>query len=187
MILENIVFGIRLEIIVIIMFILIIALTAALIITIRQVQSISRKYYTLTSGKKAKDLEHIILKRFKEMDKVKAYMRRFSREHRTFKGHLDSCYNKFGLVKYDAFNNMAGELSFSLALLNDENSGFVLSSMHSKEGCFSYAKEVIKGESYIALSKEEKEAIEKAKTVDEEISKMVSDEEAKDDVILKES
>jgi hypothetical protein len=50
--------------------------------------------------------------------------------------------------------------------------------MHSKEGCFSYAKEVIKGESYIALSKEEKEAIAKAKTLDEEIRKLV---EAEDD------
>ena len=83
-----------------------------------------------------------------------------------------------GLVKYDAFDNMAGELSYSLALLNSDNSGFVISSMHSKEGCFSYAKEVIKGESYIALSKEEKEAIAKAKTLDEEIRKLV---EAEDD------
>ena len=116
------------------------------------------------------------------MDKVKARMKRFSREHRTFKGHLDSCYNKLGLVKYDAFDNMAGELSYSLALLNADNSGFVLTSMHSKQGCFSYAKEIIKGESYIALSKEEIEAIEKAKTIDEEIEQMVNEAEANDNM-----
>jgi hypothetical protein len=182
MILTTRVFGLPLELVVIILFLLILILGIALILTVMQLQKVSRKYYTLTSGKQAKDLESLILKRFEEMDKVKARMKRFSREHRTFKGHLDSCYNKLGLVKYDAFDNMAGELSYSLALLNADNSGFVLTSMHSKQGCFSYAKEIIKGESYIALSKEEIEAIEKAKTIDEEIEQMVNEAEANDNM-----
>ena len=182
MILTTGVFGISLELVVIILLLLILIIGVALVLTIKQLQTISRKYYTLTSGKQAKDLENIILARFNEMDKVKARMKRFSREHRTFKGHLDSCYNKLGLVKYDAFDNMAGELSYSLALLNADNSGFVLTSMHSKQGCFSYAKEIIKGESYIALSKEEIEAIEKAKTIDEEIEQMVNEAEANDNM-----
>ncbi len=177
MILSTKVFGMSLELLLIIMIILIIFLLIALVMVYRELKIMSRKYYSLTSGKKAKDLEHIMLTRFEEIDKLKKRVKRFSREHRTFQGHLDSCYNKMGLVKYDAFDNMAGELSYSLALLNADNSGLVLSSMHSKEGCFSYAKEVIKGESYIALSKEEKEAIAKAKTIDEEIKKMVEAEE----------
>ena len=41
--------------------------------------------------------------------------------------------------------------------------------MHSRDGCYTYAKEIIKGESYITLSEEEKEAIKKAMTVEEEI------------------
>jgi hypothetical protein len=172
MILSTSVFGIRLEIILIVMLLLILILGVLLIITMNQLKVISRKYYTLTSGKKAKDLESVIFDRFDQMDKIKSKMRKFNKEHKTFKGHLDSCYNKMGLVKYDAFDSMAGELSFSLALLNDENSGFVLSTMHSKQGCFSYAKEIIKGESYIALSNEEKEAIRKARTIDEEIEKL---------------
>ncbi|MCR5543508.1 MAG: DUF4446 family protein [Eubacterium sp.] len=174
------VFGMPLELVLVILILLIIILFVGLVLTFSKLQRISRKYYTLTSGKQARDLEHIMLSRFKEMDKVKARMKRFSKEHRTFQGHLDSCYNKFGLVKYDAFDNMAGELSYSLALLNSENSGFVISSMHSKEGCFSYAKEVIKGESYLALSNEEKEAISKALTIDEEIQKMVDEAEQED-------
>lgn len=183
MILSGEVFGISLEVLVIILLILVIIIGIALILTIRQLQNISRKYYALTSGKQARDLEHIMLTRFKEMDKVKARMKRFSKEHRTFSGHLDSCYNKFGLVKYDAFDNMAGELSYSLALLNSDNSGFVISSMHSKEGCFSYAKEVIQGESYLALSNEEIEAINKAKTLDEEIQKMVENASDEDEIV----
>ena len=180
MILTEKVFGISLEVIFVIIFLLIVILAVILTITIRQLQNVSRKYYALTSGKKAKDLEDVMLTRFGEMDKIKARMKRFNKEHKTFKGHLDSCYNKMGLVKYDAFDSMAGELSFSLALLNDENSGFVLSTMHSKQGCFSYAKEVIRGESYIALSNEEKEAIRKAQTIDEEIERIVNEPDEED-------
>ena len=180
MILATEVFGIRLEIIIIILLLLIIALGVILALTIKQLQNVSRKYYTLTSGKTAKDLEQIMLTRFKEMDKVKLRMKRFNKEHKTCKGHLDSCYNKLGLVKYDAFDSMAGELSFSLALLNNDNSGFVLSTMHSKQGCFSYAKEVINGESFIALSNEEKEAIRKAQTIDEEIERIVNEPDEED-------
>ena len=177
MILATLVFGIRIEILLIVLFLLVIILGVLLFLVYSQLQQVSRKYYILTRGKKARDLEQIMLTRFDEMDKLKKRMKRYSRDHREFKGHLDSCYNKMGLVKYDAFDNMAGELSYSLALLNSDNSGFVISSMHSKEGCFSYAKEVIKGESYIALSKEEKEAIAKAKTLDEEIRKLVDAED----------
>ncbi len=168
------------EIFVIILFVLVIALIVVVAIIARQLQNISRKYYALTSGKKVKDLEEIILARFEEMDKVKARMKRYHKDHKTFKGHLDSCYNKMGLVKYDAFDSMAGELSFSLALLNDDNSGLVLTSMHSKQGCFTYAKEIIKGESYIALSSEEKEAIKKAKTIDEEIEALTNEPDDED-------
>ena len=46
----------------------------------------------------------------------------------------------------------------------------------SREGCFAYAKELIKGESYVALSDEEKEAIERAKTLDEEIADIMEEE-----------
>lgn len=177
MILTTGAFGLSLEFIIIILLILIIAIGICLALTIKQLQNISRKYYALTNGKQVKDFEDIMLTKFGDMDKMKARMKRFSKEHRTFSGHLNTCYNKFGLVKYDAFDNMAGELSFSLALLNSDNSGLVLTSMHSKQGCFSYAKEVIKGDSYIALSNEEREAIKKAKTIDEEIKQMVDEGE----------
>ncbi len=180
MILTGTIFGMKPEIVIIILFLLILILAAGLIYAIRQMLYISRKYYTLTSGKTAADLEGLMMARFKEMDKVKARMKRYTVDHKGFKGHLDSCYNKLGLVKYDAFDSMAGELSFSLALLNDENSGFVLSTMHSKQGCFSYAKEIIKGESFIALSNEEKEAIRKARTVDEEIEKLKTEPDEED-------
>ena len=67
--------------------------------------------------------------------------------------------NKTAIVKYDAFKEMGGKLSFALAMLDQENSGFVLNAIHSREGCYTYIKEIVKGESYIVLGEEEKEAL----------------------------
>ncbi len=180
MLLTTTAFGIQIEIVLIIMIVIILGLIVALVLVIRRLEYVNRKYYVIMSGKKGKDLEKVILTRFKEMDKVKANARRVTSEHKKFKGQLDSCIDKIGLVKYDAFDNLAGKLSFSLALLNQDNSGVVLNTMHSRDGCYTYAKEIIKGESYISLSEEEKEAIKKAMTVEEEIEAMTSPDETFD-------
>lgn len=80
---------------------------------------------------------------------------------------MQSTYQKVGLVKYDAFREMGGNLSFALVLLNKQNTGFILNAMHSREGCYTYVKEIIKGESFIELAEEEREALEQAVNQDE--------------------
>ena len=64
-----------------------------------------------------------------------------------------------GIVKYDAFQQMGGQLSFCLALLDEDNNGFIINSVHSTEGCYSYTKEIREGESDVPLGKEEEEAM----------------------------
>ena len=75
---------------------------------------------------------------------------------------LVNTYNKVGIVKYDAFNEMGGKLSFSLAMLDGNDSGWVINAMHSREGCYTYVKEIVKGESFVELAEEEAEALDKA-------------------------
>ena len=72
---------------------------------------------------------------------------------------LESSYQKLGIVKYDAFNQMGGQLSFSLALLDENNNGFIINSVHSTEGCYSYTKEIKNGVCSISLGEEEAEAL----------------------------
>ena len=55
-------------------------------------------------------------------------------------------YDTVGIIKYDAFQQMGGKLSFSLALLDENNNGFIINSVHSTEGCYSYTKEIKNGE-----------------------------------------
>ena len=68
----------------------------------------------------------------------------------------------FGIVKYDAYQQMGGDLSFSMALLDEENNGFIMNSVHSTEGCYTYTKEVRDGRCDLELGNEEKIALEKA-------------------------
>ncbi len=173
--------GIKIEVIIAILFALCILLGLLVFYLYRKITFMSRKYYALTSGQQGADLEHVITTRFKEMDKIKRYIKKIHKEHKEIRLRADSCICKTGVVKYDAFDDLSGNLSFSIALLDRDNNGLVLSSMHTKEGCFTYAKEIIKGKSYINLSDEEKEAIGKALTIDEELSAIINSPDSKDD------
>ena len=87
------------------------------------------------------------------------------RQIKAINGQLVTAYQKIGLVKYDAFKEIGGKLSFVLVLLTAENNGFIMNSMHSsKEGCYTYAKEVVNGEAFVILSEEEQQALEEAKS-----------------------
>lgn len=81
---------------------------------------------------------------------------------------MESTFQKIGIIKYDAFNQMGGNLSFCLALLDENNNGFILNSVHSTEGCYSYTKQITKGQCKIDLGKEEAEALQMAMGTAEE-------------------
>ena len=133
-----------------------------LIINSVKIKNMKLTYTSFMSGKDVKSLEEVILKRFKEVDELK-------KEDAAKKVQLDDineslryAFSKMGMVKYDAFNEMGGKLSFALALLDNRNNGFLINAMHSREGCYTYVKEIINGESYINLGEEEKKALNKA-------------------------
>jgi hypothetical protein len=54
---------------------------------------------------------------------------------------------------------MGGMLSFALAMLDEDNNGFILNSVHSAEGCYIYSKDIKEGQCELELGKEEKEAM----------------------------
>ena len=70
-----------------------------------------------------------------------------------------TAYRKIGIVKFNAFPGMAGKVSSSICLLNNENNGVIINSIHGQEGCYTYVKEIMNGKSITALTKEDKEAL----------------------------
>ena len=75
---------------------------------------------------------------------------------------LSSAIQRVGLVRFDAFEDMGGRLSFAVALLDAEGTGVVFSSINGRSETRIYAKPVERGASRIALSEEETEAIRRA-------------------------
>lgn len=119
-------------------------------------------YQTFMKGKDGKTLEESMKDRFAEVESVLKFTKQNRQDIRVINKKLESTYHKLGIVKYDAFNEMGGKLSFSLAMLDGNDSGWVINAMHSREGCYTYVKEIVKGESYVELSEEEAEALDKA-------------------------
>lgn len=141
-----------------IMFILVI------ILFIKQ-NTLIKKYRSFMRGRGGKSIEDVLKKRIDEIDKLKENDAYISKRLKYLEQCVTRSYQKCGIVKYDAFKEMGGKLSFAYALLDDANSGYIINSIHSREGCYTYIKEIIKGESFIPLSEEENEAFEIAKQV----------------------
>lgn len=119
-------------------------------------------YYSFMRGKDGKTLEKSILDKFDELDDMSSIVKKNSNDIKKLFSDVKREYQKVGIVRYDAFNEMGGNLSFALTLLDGNNSGFILNAMHSREGCYTYIKEIVRGESYIELAEEEAQSLEKA-------------------------
>ncbi len=72
---------------------------------------------------------------------------------------LDGAISHWGLIRYDAYNEMSGRQSTSIALLDSSRSGVVLSSIHHRDQARLYAKQVSEGKGELKLSPEEEEAL----------------------------
>lgn len=72
---------------------------------------------------------------------------------------LKSCVQNLRVLRYNAFDNTGSDLSYSVALVDEENNGVVLSSIYGREENRCYAKPVIAGKSQYVLSKEEQEVL----------------------------
>ena len=113
-------------------------------------------------GKEAKSLEQELKDHLDEIDGLISSNKDNKEKIERLNHQIQFAFQKVGMVKYDAFQEMGGKLSFSLCLLNEKDDGFIINAMHSREGCYTYIKEIIAGKCVIILSEEEKEALDMA-------------------------
>ena len=119
-------------------------------------------YQIFMRGKDGKSLEKGFLEQFKTVEKLERAVKQNTRDIDTIYKRMKTHYQKIGIVRYDAFQEMGGNLSFVLTMLDENNNGWVFNAMHSREGCYTYIKEIVKGESYMELGEEERESLKKA-------------------------
>ena len=97
-----------------------------------------------------------------ELAKIKAAIRQMGEEQRRLAEVSLSTVQRLGLIRYDAFDDMGGHLSFSAALLDGSGNGLVITSINGMQDTRCYAKPVTSWTSRHNLSEEEEEAIRRA-------------------------
>lgn len=137
----------------------IILLLLIVIVLCVNLEKLSKRYKKFMGGKNAKSLEKDIMGLYEDNRLIKASMDKNRKDIENLYRKLEGTFQKIGIVKYDAFGQMGGQLSFSLALLDENDNGFILNSVHSTEGCYSYTKEIKNGLCDISLGDEEKRAL----------------------------
>ncbi len=130
------------------------------IVCLVQLSKTKKRINRFMKGAKAATLESDIVSIKEGNEYLKRSTEQNRKDIRKIYNNLELTFQKVGIVKYDAFKEMGGKLSFSLALLNDKDDGFILNSVHSSDGCYSYTKEITAGACAIDLGEEEKEALE---------------------------
>jgi len=124
--------------------------------------SSKRKIRLLFEGKKVKNLEDVLLNQIKKTKEQDSDLKEVLERIKKLENISEKTFKKIGMVRFNPFSDMGGNQSFAIALLDNQNNGFVISSLFIKEGNRVYGKAVKNGQSDHSLSDEEKEAIEKA-------------------------
>jgi hypothetical protein len=98
----------------------------------------------------------------RQIQRLEAAVKSLSATDRRQEGLLDGAVRRVGLVRYDAFEDVGGRLSFSCALLDARGNGVVVTSINGRQDTRVYAKPIVEGRSHYNLSIEEEEAIRQA-------------------------
>ena len=158
--------GIDSGILIIVLFIMVIGLLIFLIFLMKKYNELNVSYQLFMKGKKAESLEEEIGTLFTDISTMKQQTEKNRKDIKKIIENLRECYQRVGIVKYDAFKEMGGKLSFSIALINDNETGFIINSIHSSEGCYVYTKEIANGDCNITLGEEERKALVLAKSAE---------------------
>lgn len=154
--------GIDQGILVLLLMVLVLILIVVFLNVSLALHRLNRKYTMFMKGADGQSLERMFSQKMKEFERLARANEDNSLELRQMKSVLKKTPTKYGIVKYDAFDDVGGKLSFALAMLDAENTGFILNAIHSRDNCFFYIKEIVNGESYTLLSSEETDALRQA-------------------------
>ncbi len=141
---------------------LIIILIIIVIMLLKKTNSLKERLDKFTTGKDGKSLEKDIAALYEDNKFLKVNLDKDKKDIRNLYKKLRYTFQKVGIVKYDAFKQMGGKLSFSLAMLDENNNGFIMNSVHSTDGCYTYTKIVKNGECDLELGTEEAKALQMA-------------------------
>lgn len=121
-----------------------------------------RKRYEAFMSKDDVNLEELLVQYTKRLNVLLEHEKQMQTSIEHMEKVVKDCVQKVGIVRYQAIPNMGADLSYTVALLNEDNDGVVFNGIYGREGCYTYAKPVKNGKSTYNLSEEEEQAINKA-------------------------
>lgn len=125
----------------------------------RQVASLNRLRKTLFAGSNAASLEDTIRTLIGEIKRLESSQEVHEQALSELQHLFRFAVQKIGIVRFNPFDDGGGNLSFSLAILDGHNTGFVVTSMHGRQQNRIYAKRIEQGRSEVQLTEEEVEAV----------------------------
>ncbi len=142
---------------------LVIVLFVLLILQGKKFNKLEQKYNRFMKGKEAESLEDEIVGLFHDNRMIRSENEKNRKDIIDINRRLNHSFQKIGLEKYDAFSMNGGKLSFALCMLDENDNGFLLNSVHNSDGMnYSYSKAINAGVSDVELSKDERKALDKA-------------------------
>ncbi|KLU67124.1 hypothetical protein DEAC_c10630 [Desulfosporosinus acididurans] len=132
------------------------------IILFRRMKRFEEAYLTLKTFMSGDDLESILHEFQQKLGDQETKLEQCAKRLDPIELKLKASVDRAAMVRYRAFENVGSDLSFALALLNQDGDGIVLNSIHSREDSRVYAKPISGGQSTYTLANEEKEVIAKA-------------------------
>lgn len=143
--------------------VIMVILIIGFIILIAKFSKLNKKYknFMIKLGN-GKNLEEDLETYMYRVNKVESENAKIIHSIEEINKEQKKCIQKIGMVRYNAFQDVGSDLSFALALLDDNNDGFVLNGIYSREMSNIYAKPIENGKSTYTVSSEEAQAIGKA-------------------------
>lgn len=163
--LVNNIFNLKFEILLLfaVAFFILIINCFLLIINIKKTNRIRSKYNRFMNGLSDRNIEELLEKCLESVNNVNAKNRDIELKINEIERTLLQCVQKVGIVRFNAFDNVGSDLSFSIALLDNNDTGLVISGIYARDSSSTYAKPVSSGKSKYTLSAEEIQAIDIAK------------------------
>ncbi len=127
-----------------------------------KVRSIKEQYNTLAQGMSGVNLEELLIHTSNDLKGIKGDIVQLDENIKSLGTKLTFAIQKVGFMRYNAFGDMGSDLSFSVALLDNFSTGFVITSIYGRDNNVCYAKPIKQGKSNITLSGEEIMVIDRA-------------------------
>lgn len=144
------------------LFVSVIGLFILLLITQRKIKKSKERYNSFMRGLTGVNIEDLLIHIDRDIREMERDINLIENNISSFDAKLAFAIQKIGFIRYNAFDGIGSELSFSIALLDNFQNGFVLTSIYGRENSISYAKPLKDGECNIPISAEEQIAIGRA-------------------------